>query len=67
MTDNTGDPQKVAGCMLTKEQIHDLAKEAGYPLFVYRGELHTPPYIEKLMRLAYEQGQRDLTQTQSHG
>jgi hypothetical protein len=53
--------------MLTKEQIYDLAKEAGYPLFVYRGELHIPPYIEKLMRLAYEQGQRDLTQTQSHG
>jgi len=56
---------------MTRDEMADIAREAGYPLFVYRGELHIPPYIEKLMRLAYEQGKKDkqeeLTQTQSHG
>ena len=52
---------------MTREQMADIAREAGYPLFVYRGEIHIPPYIERLMLLAYKQGQRDLTQTQSQG
>jgi hypothetical protein len=56
---------------MTKDEMADIAKEAGYPLFVHRGQIHIPPYIEKLMLLAYEKGQRDkeqeLTKTPSHG
>ena len=56
---------------MTRDEMADIAKESGYPIFVMRNEIVIPPYIQKLMTLAYEKGQRDkeqeLTQTQSHG
>jgi hypothetical protein len=56
---------------MTKDEMADIARESGYPIFVMRNEIVIPPYIQKLMLLAYEKGQRDkereLTQTQSSG
>jgi hypothetical protein len=59
------------GGAMTRDEMADIAKESGYPIFVMRNEIVIPPYIQKLMTLAYEKGQRDkeqeLTKTPSHG
>lgn len=56
---------------MTKDEMADIAKESGYPIFVMRNEIVIPPYIQKLMTLAYEKGARDkeqeLTKAPSNG
>lgn len=56
---------------MTRDEMADIAKESGYPIFVMRNEIVIPPYIQRLMTLAYEKGQRDkeeeLTKVLSSG
>lgn len=56
---------------MTIDEMADLARESGYPIFVKQNEIVIPAYIQKLMTLAYQKGQRDkereLTERQSQG
>jgi hypothetical protein len=41
---------------LTKEEMVSVIKEAGYPIIMYDGQPHIPPYIEKLILMSYAMG-----------
>jgi hypothetical protein len=41
---------------MTKEEMVSVIKEAGYPIIMYDGQPHIPPYIEKLILMSYAMG-----------
>jgi hypothetical protein len=41
---------------VTKDEMVSVIREAGYPIMIFDGQPHIPPYIEKLVLMSYAIG-----------